>query len=219
MQKIFLLIRLAENNDWVVFIILGAILVFIMVLQYLQREAGLVAFFTQNFIDSSNIFPTWLVVSVVYTVLLATYFSQFIPLVPKVAEQVSPFGYSLNKFGFALLGISVFYFIRFFLTFFFYSSIGQDKKWGKLYFVSSKFYFAVSILLIIAIITNYYFDINRLLLLKISLFFVIFIFIFKNLFFAFNKNYILPNEWYYKFLYICTLQFAPLLALWKLLFF
>ncbi|RZL29724.1 MAG: DUF4271 domain-containing protein, partial [Pedobacter sp.] len=25
-------------------------------------------------------------------------------------------------------------------------------------------------------------------------------------------------KWYYKFLYICTLQIAPLLMLWKLLF-
>ncbi|MDO5616201.1 MAG: DUF4271 domain-containing protein, partial [Cruoricaptor ignavus] len=46
-----------------------------------------------------------------------------------------------------------------------------------------------------------------------------FLFSFKILFFTFNKNYILPKEWYYKFLYICTLQFAPLFALSKLLFF
>ena len=213
------MVRLAEHNDWVIFIILGAILVFIIVLQYLQRQSGLREFFTQNFIDSGNIFPTWLIVSVVYAVLLATFVSSYIPILPRFIEEFSLFGYSLNKFGFTLLAIGVFYFIKFFFTFFLYSSIGQDKKWGRLYFVSSKFYFAVSILLIVANLVNYYFPIDREKLLMISVLSAAIIFIFKNFFYAFNRNYILPNEWYYKFLYICTLQLAPVLALWKLLFY
>ena len=213
------MVRLAEHNDWVIFIILGAILVFIIVLQYLQRQSGLREFFTQNFIDSGNIFPTWLIISVVYAVLLATFVSSYIPILPRFIEELSLFGYSLNKFGFTLLAIGVFYFIKFFFTFFLYSSIGQDKKWGRLYFVSSKFYFAVSILLIVANLVNYYFPIDREKLLMISVLSAAIIFIFKNFFYAFNRNYILPNEWYYKFLYICTLQLAPVLALWKLLFY
>ena len=213
------MVRLAEHNDWVIFIILGAILVFIIVLQYLQRQSGLREFFTQNFIDSGNIFPTWLIISVVYAVLLATFVSNYIPILPRFIEELSLFGYSLNKFGFTLLAIGVFYFIKFFFTFFLYSSIGQDKKWGRLYFVSSKFYFAVSILLIVANLVNYYFPIDREKLLMISVLSAAIIFIFKNFFYAFNRNYILPNEWYYKFLYICTLQLAPVLALWKLLFY
>lgn len=213
------MVRLAQQNDWVIFIILGAILVFIIVMQYLQRQSGLGAFFTQNFIDSGNIFPTWLIVSVVYAVLLATFVSSYIPILPKFIEEFSLFGYSLNKFGFALLAVSVFYILKFFFTFFLYSSIGQDKKWGRLYFVSSKFYMAVSILLIIANMVNYYFNIDREKLFAISVLSAAMIFIFKNFFYAFNRNYILPNEWYYKFLYICTLQFAPVLALWKLLFY
>ncbi len=213
------MVRLAEHNDWVIFILLGAIVIFIIVLQYLQRQSGLREFFTQNFIDSGNIFPTWLIVSVVYSVLLATFVSNYIPIVPKYIEEFSLFGYSLNKFGFTLLAVSVFYFVKFFFTFFLYSAIGQDKKWGRMYFVSSKFYMAVSILLIVGNLVNYYFDIDREKLFVISVLSAAMIFIFKNFFYTFNRNHILPNEWYYKFLYICTLQLAPVLALWKLLFY
>lgn len=212
------MVRLTENNDWVIFIILAAILIFVVVLQYLQRESGLKNFFTQNFIDSGNIFPTWLIVSIVYVVLLSVLISQFIPVIPKKVEAISLFGYSLNKFGFTFGAVSLFYFIKFFLTFFLYSSVGQDKKWGRLYFVSSKFYFAMSILLIFAIIARFYFPVNELIFFRIFIISAISLFVFKNIFYFFNKNYILPNEWHYKILYICTLQFAAVLALCKLLF-
>ena len=138
---------------------------------------------------------------------------------PRFAGEFSLLGFSLNKFGFTLMGVSVFYFVKFLGSFFFYSSIGQDKKWGRLYFVSSKFYFALSLFLMIGIIINYYFGIDKELFFKGVVLSSLFLFVFKILFYAFNRNYILPDEWYYKILYICTLQFVPLLALWKLLFF
>ena len=36
---------------------------------------------------------------------------------------------------------------------------------------------------------------------------------------TFNRNPTLPKEWYYKFLYICTLQILPHLVVWKFYFF
>jgi len=43
-------------------------------------------------------------------------------------------------------------------------------------------------------------------------------FIFKNIFYLMQPEAILPQKWYYKFLYICTLQIVPVLVLWKVLF-
>ncbi|TQE61297.1 DUF4271 domain-containing protein, partial [Leptospira interrogans] len=40
----------------------------------------------------------------------------------------------------------------------------------------------------------------------------------KNLVYIFHNQPILPEKWYYKFLYICTLQIVPVLVLWKFLF-
>lgn len=216
--KNILLIRLVENNDWVVFVLLGAILVFIIVLQYLQRESGVKDFFLQPFVDSGNIFPSWLLISLVHIMLLSSLTAKFIPILPKEIAQLNLLGYSLNNFGFALLCFCAFYFIKFIFTFLFYSSIGQDKKWGKLYFVSSKFYFGASIVLIVTNYMAYFIPTDNLMLFQICLVLFGVAAVFKIFYFFFNRNSVLPNEWYYKFLYICTLQFAPLLALWKLLF-
>lgn len=212
------MIRITEDNDWVLFIILGSILIFIIVMQYLQRESGVVKFFTQSYTDTGNIFPSWSLISIAYITLLSALVSQFVPVVPFFLRNVDVFGFQLNRFGVTFITFCAFYFIKFFFSFLFYNSIGQDKKWERLYFVSSKYYFAISILLIVLNITTYYFSIDGLLFLRILLVSVPIVFIFKILFYIFNRNHILPKEWHYKFLYICTLQFAPLLAVWKLLF-
>ncbi len=212
------MIRIIENKDWVVGVLLISILVLIVVLQYLQRKRGLKSFFTEPYSESGNIFPTWLLISAVYVALLSTLVSAYVPVLPELVERSSVLGYSLNRFGYALLVISLFYLVRFFFTFFFYSSIGQDRRWGRLYFVTSKFYLALCLLLILAILANYYFPIERLGFLRALVLVSGGLFIFKVLFYSFNRNYILPKEWYYKILYICTLQFTPILALWKLLF-
>ncbi|WP_232815864.1 DUF4271 domain-containing protein [Chryseobacterium capnotolerans] len=73
--------------------------------------------------------------------------------------------------------------------------------------------------MIILCVTHYYFPIDRNKIFPYYFFFFAFVFIFKVFFYLFHKNKILPEKWYYKFLYICTLQIAPLLLLWKLLFF
>ncbi|MEC5394020.1 DUF4271 domain-containing protein [Bergeyella sp. RCAD1439] len=213
------MVRLTENNDWVVWVLLGVIVVFIVVLQYLQREAGLREFFTQNFIDSGNIFPTYLLISGCYMLLLTTLLSKYIPILPQWVEAFSVSGYSLNKFGFTFLAVLAFYLVKFFFSFVFYSSIGQDTKWGKFYFVSSKFYLALSFILMAVVFTSYYLPVDQLFFLRALIISSLAVFVFKILFFYFNKNRVLPKEWYYKILYICTLQFAPLLALGKLLFY
>ena len=213
------LIRLAENNDWVVLILLGSVLAYVLMLMYLHREATLKEFLSQQISDTGNVLPTWLIVSVINCVLLAALISQYIPIVPRLVNNVSILGYSLNKFGFTLIVLSIFYFVKIVFTFLFYSSIGQDKKWKAVNFVASRFYFVFSIFLMIAVLVNYYFPIDKHKALQIFVAFVLLVFIFKNIFYSFNKNRILPNEWYYKILYICTLQIAPMLALWRVLFF
>lgn len=212
------MIRLTENNDWVVLVLLGSILVFVVVLQYLQRESSVVKFFTQSFVDSSNIFPSYLLISLMYMLLLSTLLSSYVPIVPKFLSFWSIMGYSFSTFGFTFVAVLCFYFVKFIFSFFLYSSIGQDKKWGRLYFVSSKFYFALSLLLIVLLLIRFYFPVDSYLFYNGLLLLCVILFIFKVLFFTFNKNKILPDEWYYKFLYICTLQFIPLLPMWKLLF-
>jgi len=212
-------VRIPENNDWVVFILVGCAFLYIFMMNIIEREASLKDFLTQKYYDSSNNLPSWFITSCVTVFTLTALLSQYIPIVPKYVAELHIFGYQLNKFGYSLLVIILFYVTKTALGFLFYQSIGDGKKWTIFYFTSTKFYFVLSFLLIILCITRYYFPIDRNKAFFYYLYFFIIVFIFKVFFYLFHRNNILPQKWYYKFLYICTLQIAPLMMLWKLLFF
>jgi hypothetical protein len=212
-------IRIPENNDWVIFILLGCIFLYVFMMNIIEREANLRDFLLQKYFDASNNLPSWVITSCVTALTLSVLISQYIPIVPKFVADLRLFGFQLNKFGFCLIAVVLFYVLKSSLGFLFFQSIGDGKKWTIFYFTSTKFYFILSFLLIILCVTHYYFPIDRNKMFLYYLFFFSIVFIFKIFFYLFHKNNILPEKWYYKFLYICTLQIAPLLLLWKLLFF
>ncbi|WP_442784932.1 DUF4271 domain-containing protein [Chryseobacterium sp. MYb264] len=212
-------VRIPENNDWVIFILLGCIFLFIFMMNIVERDANLRDFLLQKYFDASNNLPSWVITSCVTALTISVLLSQYIPIVPKFVSDLHLFGYKLNKFGFTFIAVVAFYLIKSGLGFLFYQSIGDGRKWSVFYFTSTKFYFVISFLLIILCVTHYYFPIDRNEMFLYYLYFAGFVFIFKIFFYLFHKNKILPEKWYYKFLYICTLQIAPLMLLWKLLFF
>ncbi|KAA0126857.1 DUF4271 domain-containing protein [Chryseobacterium sp. SN22] len=211
--------RIPENNDWVIFILLGCIFLYLFMMNIVEREANLKDFLLQKYFDSSNNLPSWVITSCVIVLTLSVLISQYVPTVPKFVADLQILGYQLNKFGFSLIAVILFYLLRTSLGFLFFQSIGDGKKWTVFYFTATKFYFILSFLLIVLCVMHYYFPIDRNEMFLYYLFFFSFVFVFKVFFYLFHKNKILPAKWYYKFLYICTLQIAPLLLLWKLLFF
>ncbi|OJX33174.1 MAG: hypothetical protein BGO86_04055 [Chryseobacterium sp. 36-9] len=213
------MIRITENNDWVVYCILGSIFIYIILLSVFQRDANIKDFLTQKIEDSNNLTPSWLIISIVRCVMLSLLLSQFVPVIPKVFSEIQFFGYQINKFGFTLMSVIVFDIIRNMLTFFFYSSIGSGKNLKGLTLVSSKFYFLESIALIIAGFTLYFYPIDPVKYFYFIIGLVVGSFVLKNLIYIFHNQTILPEKWYYKFLYICTLQIVPTLVLWKFLFY
>lgn len=212
------MVRIAEHNDWVIFTILGCILALSLMLISLQREASLREFLLQKIEDSSNIFLSWIIVSIVNTVLLSILISQFIPILPKFLQTQSLFGIGLNKFGFTFYSISIFYLLKVTLSYLYFYTVRNQKNWQKFYFAATRFYFILSIILIIGCLHQFYFLEDRFLTLQTYFLFFAIIFIFKNIYYLFHNYRILPRLWYYKILYICTLQIIPLLVLWKFLF-
>jgi Domain of unknown function (DUF4271) len=212
-------VRIPEHNDWVIFILLGCIFLYLFMMNVVEREANLKDFLLQKYFDASNNLPSWVITSCVITLTLSVLISQYIPVVPKYVADLQILGYQLNKFGFCLIAVIFFYAIKSSLGFLFFQSIGDGKKWTVFYFTSTKFYFVLSFLLIILCVTHYYFPIDRNKMFLYYIFFFSFVFIFKVFFYLFHKNNILPEKWYYKFLYICTLQIVPVLVLWKFLFY
>jgi len=203
----------------VVYCILGSIFIYIILLSVFQRDANIKDFLTQKIEDSNNLTPSWLIISIVRCVMLSLLLSQFVPVIPKVFSEIQFFGYQINKFGFTLMSVIVFDIIRNMLTFFFYSSIGSGKNLKGLTLVSSKFYFLESIALIIAGFTLYFYPIDPVKYFYFIIGLVVGSFVLKNLIYIFHNQTILPEKWYYKFLYICTLQIVPTLVLWKFLFY
>ena len=219
MQKIWSLVRIAEHNDWVVYCILGSIFAYIIVLSVFNRDANIKDFLTQKIEDSNNLTPSWTIISIVRSVMIAVLLSQFVPVVPKFISDIQLFGVQLNKFGFAFLAVISFDIIKNLLTFFFYNSIGDGKNLKGLALISSKFYFLESIGLIIAGFALYFYPLDLVQYFYTIIIVLISLFVLKNLIYIFHKQAILPEKWYYKFLYICTLQIVPVLVLWKFLFY
>lgn len=201
-----------------VYCILGSIFAYIIVLSVFNRDASIKDFLLQKIEDSNNLTPSWAIISIVRSVMIALLLSQFVPIVPKFVSELQIFGLQLNKFGFTFLAVLAFDIIKNVLTFFFYNSVGDGKNLKGLALISSKFYFLESIGLIIAGFALYYYPLDLVRYFYAIIFVLIALFVLKNLIYIFHNQAILPEKWYYKFLYICTLQIAPLLMLWKLLF-
>lgn len=213
------MIRIVENNDWVILSLVGVGLVYIIMFKTLQRNISLSEFVVQNYSEAANIFLSWLIVSVAYCVTFAVLFSQYIPIVPRfVTEYLALGGYTFNKMGFMLMVLFLYYGVRFLLTYLFFASIGDFKKMQDFGFAAQKFYFVLSLILIILSFVHYYFSINKLSLFNYYLIAMVFLAIFKMLYYMFHRQQPLPKDLYYKILYICTFQILPMLALWKFLF-
>lgn len=212
------IIRVYESYDWVMLIILICCALYILMLNWLQRDPSIKNFILQNLENSSNAFLSWMITSLGYCLLLSTLLSQMIPTVPQFIEQYSIAGYTANKFGFTLGAVSLFYFLRSTITCIYFYSVGAGKRWSSFFFSATRFYFILSLALIIANFVHYYYLPSKEQMLTYYIPTLLGITLFKFAFYIFHKNHILPKEWYYKFLYICTLQIAPLLLLWRLLF-
>ena len=211
-------IRWTENNDWVIASILIGLFAYVFMLLSLNRESSLKDFILHPISEGANLLANWVIVSMVFVLVMAVLLSQYIPVVPKTISQYHLFGWELNKWGFTLLAITLFYVSKSLVSYLFYMSINEGDRWTRLVFVSTKFYFILSLIIMIINIVHCYFGIDHGIVLRYYWFFAVFVFVFKLFFYGFNKNSILPEDWYYKILYICTLQIIPIGVLWRLLF-
>ncbi len=219
LQKKYKLTRIVQQNDWVIIIIVCCIFLYIFMLLSLRRDSSVTEFLLEKYADSTNNFLSWIIISLVYTLVSSVFVSQSIPVVPKKVSDIHILGYELNKFGFTFLSISGFYFVKNILTYLFFAGTGAVKKWDIFYFTASKFYFCLSVLVIMGCVVHYFYLFDRFVMFDIYVVLFVIAFLFKLLFYMFHRNNILPEKWYYKFLYICTLQIVPVLVLLKLLFF
>lgn len=212
------MVRIVENNDWVMFSILGLGFVYLVIFNWLQKELSIKEFLLQEYAIAQNNFLSWVFISVVFIGVFSILFSQYTPMIPRFFGELSVLGYKMNKIGFFIVIMSGYHLLKIILSFFFYQAIGQGRKLRRLVFVAQKFFFVESLLLMILCLVHYYFPIDR----DLAYFYYVGVlgvfFIGKILFYLFHREQPMPEGLYYKILYICTLQILPLLAVWKFIF-
>jgi len=198
---------------------IGSIFLYIFMLISLKRDSNVSEFLRQKFPDSMNNFLSWVIVGFVFCLLLSALISPFIPLVPSKILDLQVFGFEMNKFGFTLCTVLLFYLVKNLLSYLYFAGTGSLRKWELFYFTSSKFYFCASVVLMVLCTINNFYNVDQNQAIPFYFGVLLFLFIFKILYYLFHKNNMLPTKWYYKFLYICTLQIVPVLVLWRTLFF
>jgi hypothetical protein len=214
------LIRIVEQQDWVIYCIVGVLFAYIIMFKTLHRDISLVEFIAQPFENSNNNFLSWLFTTILFSVSFSVFFSQFIPIVPQyITENLKFFGVVFNKFGFLFTTLLLFYAIKCGITYLFYGSIQELSKFGAYTFVAQKFYMVYSVVILIMSFILYYLPIDKQKFFIVGISMVILAFFLKITIYLFHNQRILPGEWYYKFLYICTLQILPALVMWKFWFF
>lgn len=213
------MIRIVEQQDWIVYCIVGAIVGYLLMFRTLHRDVTMVEFLQQPYENTNNNVLSWFFTTFLYCFSYAILFSYYIPVVPKlVVEDLSILGVHLNKFGFLLISLLLFYALKNILIYFFYGSIQSLKKFGHYSFVAQKYFLVYSFVILIFCVLQYYTSVNKESIFLFYLYLQLFAFILKIGIYLFHNQRILPDEWYYKILYICTLQILPNLLVWKFLF-
>lgn len=218
-KNLHTLIRFVEHYDWVIYCITAIAFSYVIMFRTLHRNISLIDFIVQKHEDSNNKTLSWFFTTLLFSWSFSLLFSQYLPVIPSyIPEYFSFFGFHLNKMGFMLVSLLLFYLIKNILIYIFYGSINELKKFSQYGFVSQKFFLVYSLVLLLISFIQYYFPVDRPLLFKGYLLLAIFAFVIKNLIFLLHTDQILPSTWYYKILYICTLQILPSLLLWKIWF-
>ena len=192
---------------------------YLILFKTLHRNISLAEFIMQPYENTNNNVLSWFFTTILFSLSFSVLFSQYIPVVPKfVAENFSLLGVQFNKFGFLLTSLLLFYIVKNIIIYLFYGSIQELKKFGKYSFVAQKYYLIYSFVILALSIIHYYLSINKHKMFIFYVFVLIFAFLLKLSIYLFHNQRILPKEWYYKILYICTLQILPALLIWKFWF-
>lgn len=212
------MVRIVENHDWVIFTLLGLGVVYLILFNWIQKEVSFKEYLLQPYGEAQNNVLSWIFVSGVFIVSQALLLAQYIPIVPRYVTDIDISGWVLNKIGFMIIVLSIYYLLRTLLTLLFYRAIAQPKKWLILGFLAQRFYFIESLIIMMAVIAHYYLGVDREQAYIVYAIAGMVFFVIKNICYFLHKGKPLPREWYYKILYICALQILPMLAVWKFVF-
>lgn len=212
------MIRLVTHNDWVVYSLLVIGIMYVISAYLINKDISLFDYMKMEEEEASNSGINWIITSCVLIFSLSLLLSQYLPTVPKEFSILQIGSYTINKMGATLLIFSIYYLAKTILTYFFYASSGNLGVWKNFYFYINKYNVVSISLILVFVIVQFFLPINKDEAFNVYFSFLIILILGKILFCLFHKQSILPKQWYYKILYICTLQIIPTLVVWKYLF-
>lgn len=211
--------RVVENKDWVIGIVMIAVLLYIISSRLLHKDLSLWEYLHLKYYENNNAMLSWILVSLSHIFLLGALISQFIPIVPKsVVAICNSIGFVPNKMGFFTSCMFVFYLLKSALTYLFFAITGNLKRWYRFYFITHKFYIVLNIFMVVLILMFHFTHYPISSSVKTLPLILGGIYIVKLAYLIMHQQFVLPKEWYYKFLYLCSLQIIPSMVLVKILY-
>lgn len=214
--------RILLSSDWMtlLFLLLLIILFFVKKIAPLKFEEVFARPFKMHILDKETYESVsfFNVFNVIFLFFSAIVFSILLFQTPFFLEKFisveAVFDDNFDTFFYVFLKVLTFYLLKFIVEYFTFQVLQLEDK--VFYFMSSKwnYYFTISVYVFLLLIFEEYADLNNLLI----YFFIggIYLITFVMHFLT-NKNLIFSNFFYF-ILYICTLEIAPLLILFKLIF-
>lgn len=214
--------RILLSNDWMtlLFLLLLVILFFVKKIAPLKFENVFARPFKVHILDKEiyeniSFFNIFNIIFLVFSAIVLSILLFQTPLfLGKFISIEVAFDNNFDTFFIVFLKVLIFYFLKFIFEYFMFQVLQlQDKVF---YFMVSKwnYYFTTSVYVFLLLIFEEYADFNNLLIYFFigGIYLITFIMHFLT-----NKNLIFSNFFYF-ILYICTLEIAPLLILFKLIF-
>lgn len=211
-------LRNDPSAEWVAWLLLGCLFILAGSFRLLYQHPTVWHYLKAPQVPSVNNLAFYVIVSGVCTALLAALLSGYVPLLPAWTDELRVAGIGLNPFGYTWWVLSLTDAVRVLLTFLLFSATGNAQRWAHFYYFMAKYQVVYSFPLLVLCIARYFFPVDvyhfgEILLITLGLSFII-----KIALTLILRPEVLPSPWYYKLLYICTLQFSPVLLVAQLLF-
>ncbi|RQP08120.1 MAG: DUF4271 domain-containing protein, partial [Chryseobacterium sp.] len=81
------MLRLAEQNDWVIWCFVGALVVYAVATRLLNKGGSLLDYLRTPAEDAENTGINWFLTSICFILMLSVLMSQYVPIVPHVFNR------------------------------------------------------------------------------------------------------------------------------------
>lgn len=206
------------DAEWVVWLLLGSLFALVGSFRLLYQHPNAWQYLKAPLVPSVNNLVFYFIVSGISTTLLAALLSSYVSLLPDWVDAWRIQGIGLSPYGYTWWVLALTDLARVIMTFLFFAATGNARSWINFYYMMGKYLAVYSILLMILCCMRYFFPVDvyefgKVLVICLAIFFSV-----KILLGLLHRPEALPAQWYYKILYICALQFAPILLVAQLLF-